>query len=56
MPGRAWRHFWRQFSKIWRLGDIFSKKMNALEILSPEPVTLIGSDIFQDVSDQLTKL
>ena len=38
MPGGAWRHFCRQFSKIWRH---FWQKMNALEISSPEPVTLI---------------
>ena len=46
MPGGAWSHFWQQFTKIWQLGGIFWRKMNVLEILSPEPVTLIESEIF----------
>ena len=43
MPGGAWR----QLSKIcWH----FWQKMNALEILSPEPVTLIGYKIGEIVN------
>ena len=27
MPGGAWRYFWQQFNKIWRLGDIFGDNL-----------------------------
>ena len=27
MSGGAWRHFWRQCSKIWRFGDIFGENV-----------------------------
>ena len=52
MPEGALRHFWRKFSKIKRH---FWQKINVLEILSPEPVTLVGSEIFQNVPEPLTK-
>ena len=50
MPGETWQHFWRQF------GDIFWRKMNVLEILSPKPVTLIGSEIFPECSRTTGKI
>ena len=48
MPEGAWWHFWQWFNKIWWY---FWQKMNVLEISSPQPVTLIGSKIFQNVPE-----
>ena len=41
-----------------RFGDLatFLSKMNVLEILNHEPVTLIGRKIFQNVPEPLAKL
>ena len=56
MPWGAWRHFWRQFIKIWGLNYIFWRKMNVLEILSSGPVTLIKSEIFPNVPEPQAEL
>ena len=55
MPGGTWRHFWRQFSEIWQLGD-FLRKMNVLEIPCHESVTLLGREILQNDPRPLGKL
>ena len=56
MPGGTWRHFWRQVSKIWGLDDIFWRKINVLEISSPESVRLIESEILQNIPESEAKL
>ena len=38
LPGGGWRHFWRQFTEIWRLGYIFGQKMDVLQISRFESV------------------
>ena len=56
MLGGTWRHFWGQYSEILRLGDIFWRKKNVLEISSPEYVRPIGSEALQNILETLAKL
>ena len=52
MPGKAWR----QFSEICRLGDVFWRKMNVVEILSRESIRSTGGGILQNNPEPLAKL
>ena len=55
-PGSIWRDFWGQFSKIWRLGDIFWGKMNVSEISCSKSLWPIVTEILENAPEPLATL